>query len=829
MRMTKIAVAAVAALALGVPAVGAPEASAAVVQVTDGVRVDQNDAAGAFNGAKVTPGRTAKLRYSHPFSVPGQFDLSMQTDAWVGSTKIPITESNTEVKAVGENEVESVTRAGELTLKRTFTFSGPTVAVDVELSGLQGRKGTIYLSSYQSDQTKLGYTGTSTQPGAYTLTPVEPGYEFDLTYEEDPYATTVQGTWENLATNTNNGQFGTGEAAVYQRGVWESTDKDVLRARAVISGRTQQSAADSDGDGLPDKWEDEGFTIPRDNGQAPLALDLPRWGARADRKDLFLQLNWMPSEWESNGCANPSRYNPTTGEYQSFEQCASYNKNMYRPSRQTFLDLEKVFRAQGIELHIDAGPLYAPGIAMADRRGGQLDSYEQYAAGSDSATRIAKLQSYNRELLGDRAAVWHVGVIGDKISEGEQSSGIGLKGESFFVAKGAGLDTSEELRGTILHEFGHVLGLDHDGAPSDESAYFANLLKNTEAGERNFIPEYNSAMNYLYQMSEKPFNYSTEKVAKQGPTSGALYQPCKAAGLIGKQCFIGQANIEPDWQNLAFRTSHIGKADGIVGLPDASSELIEEDITAYELAVLAAEENNGRAGLTTDDRVAGGNGVVVGRPTNKVTVNVKNKGLDPHTFKVKALWGDGQSKQETIALKGILDRENSNRNLAIDLGSLPGVKGAKMPVEFVVTNEKNQEVFRETFRFPVLDYTPAEAQKVLEEVKKDPAIKPEEKQRARDRLEPVAESTPTPTPTATKPIPTRTTSTPIERPVEKPVVTSTGEAKPAEPKSGSADGSAEGSSDNGGIIAGVMLTIAGALAALFGWWYNNGGQFPTPF
>lgn len=61
--------------------------------------------------------------------------------------------------------------------------------------------------------------------------------------------------------------------------------------------------------------------------------------------------------------------------------------------------------------------------------------------------------------------------------------------------------------------------------------------------------------------------------------------------------------------------------------------------------------------------------------------------------------------------------------------------------------------------------------------------------------------------------------------MERPIVTATGKAKPAEP---SQSGSAEGSSENGGIIAGVVSVIAGPLAALFGWWYNNGGQFNIP-
>lgn len=846
MNMKKTAVAVMAALALTAPLVPAPQASAAVATLSDALRVDQDDTTGAFNGSTVNAKRTASLQYSHPFSVPGKFNYFLQTDAWFGddlNAQVQVNAENTELRALDANTVEATTRVGDVTLKRTFVFDGPTVTMDVELAGLRGQEALINLTAYQGDRDKLGYTANADGKGGYVLKPVSPGYEFDVVFGQQPTATTAQGAWEALNSNLGRGQFGAGESAIYQRGKWYTSGQDVLRAQVKITGHTQQAAADTDGDGLPDIWEDEGFTIPGANGASDIVLALPRWGARADRKDLFLQLNWLPSEWESNGCADPSRYNPVTKEYQSFEQCARYNKNTYRPSRQALLDLEQVFRAQGIELHIDAGPLYAPGIAPADRRGGQMKKYEEHIAGGDDESRVAKLQQFNRELLGDRSAVWHVGVIGDKISEGEGSSGIGLQGESFFVAKGVGLDTNAELRGTILHEFGHVLGLDHDGAPTEESRKYAAILQNSKAGERNYIPEYKSTMNYLYQFSDTPFNYSTEKVALAGRADGVLYEPCRVAGHIGELCYSGPANIEPDWENLTFRTNHIGRAEGIVGLPPVSSELIEEDITAQELTILAAEENNGRAGLTTDDRVAGGNGLVVGRPTNPITVKVANKGIDPHTFKVKALWGSGQSTTESVDLAGALDEERSVKDLQLDLGALAGTKGAKLPVDFVVTNQKGQEVFRESFQFPVLDYTPEEAAHVLEDVKADPNIADEEKQNAEDRLRPVVEANPAPSPaptsTAASPsptspvLPTRTASTPIERPVDKPVVTSTGEAKPAEPEtkrsSGSSEsGSSSGSSKSDGIIAGVVLALVGLAAAGFGWWYNNGGKLDIP-
>lgn len=49
------------------------------------------------------------------------------------------------------------------------------------------------------------------------------------------------------------------------------------------------------------------------------------------------------------------------------------------------------------------------------------------------------------------------------------------------------------------------------------------------------------------------------------------------------------------------RSKQIGNAEGIVGLSEDDTELVEEDVTAHELAVIAAEENNLTAGLTLVD------------------------------------------------------------------------------------------------------------------------------------------------------------------------------------------------------------------------------------
>lgn len=75
-------------------------------------------------------------------------------------------------------------------------------------------------------------------------------------------------------------------------------------------------------------------------------------------------------------------------------------------------------------------------------------------------------------------------------------------------------------------------------------------------------------------------------------SSKHLYTPCPA-NLSGTNCFVGKSVIPADWDNLTLRSSHIGKASGIIGLPNKTPALVHED----ELAVLAVVEHNHEAGL----------------------------------------------------------------------------------------------------------------------------------------------------------------------------------------------------------------------------------------
>ena len=295
---------------------------------------------------------------------------------------------------------------------------------------------------------------------------------------------------------------------------------------------------DSDGDGLPDIWEEQGVVL-ADGTEIPL----PDWGADPNRPDVFLQLNWMASEYDTLGC-----------DTSAARECANANRTSYAPSTQSLDDLVDLFADHGISLHIDAGEHYTNIPNYSDVHGGETLEYRDFYFDPSKFEAFQLINTINN--LGDRANIFRPGVLGDRMRAGSNATGLSLVGDnSFYVANPGGMANAEQVRNTILHEFGHTLGLRHWGAQE----FVRDIVEGSpmQAG-------YQSVMNYDHQFDY--FNYSEQGYFADTPA--------------------GKVFVPADWDKLQMANTRIGAyAESIGARVDIADKAEVEEIEQPEEVV----------------------------------------------------------------------------------------------------------------------------------------------------------------------------------------------------------------------------------------------------
>ena len=194
---------------------------------------------------------------------------------------------------------------------------------------------------------------------------------------------------------------------------------------------------DSDGDGLPDEWENHGYDA---NG---VHVDLPALGANPYRKDIFVEVDWMSA--------------------------AAPDPNIWG-------DIENAFNAApilnsdgsaGISIHIDHGQAGAGGgggtiITYADAL--RYDSLTPNPMKTYANFRTIKTNNFNASRLN----VYRYCVFGwdNGYSLGSSGQAEDIWCNDFFVSLGSwGVDAARRdfQVGTFMHELGHTLSLRHGG------------------------------------------------------------------------------------------------------------------------------------------------------------------------------------------------------------------------------------------------------------------------------------------------------------------------------------------------------------------------------
>ncbi len=225
---------------------------------------------------------------------------------------------------------------------------------------------------------------------------------------------------------------------------------------------------DTDLDGIPDCAETEGGSY--------AGMPLYDWGARVGTRDIFIEVDYMDSDDEG-----------------------------VIPREEALQKVVDAFAAQGIALHFDVGDLFdgAEGLnpAKMDLGGGEIVPFAPGITIREWGPASANLFDYKEHHFDNsRRQIFNYMLFAytqqDDGSAG--SSGYAeINGNDSVITLGAwDLNSADETNlnllinyqaGTVMHEFGHNLGLYHGG--------FENA---------HFKPNYLSVMNYLYQLEGLP-------------------------------------------------------------------------------------------------------------------------------------------------------------------------------------------------------------------------------------------------------------------------------------------------------------------------------------
>jgi hypothetical protein len=330
---------------------------------------------------------------------------------------------------------------------------------------LRVRSGTVHPSWYGSGFIELlntsGITVDFVRFGASTQTPVTASAWSGasvaaLPYTAADYGKSIVRVHPDIATvDTNTASD------------WTSVDWSTPAGRNDVPAGT----GDTDADGIPDSAEVNGGTF--------AGLDLYAMGARTAQKDLFIHINYM---------------NTTDAGV--------------IPRQESLQKVVDSFAAQSIQVHFDAGTLFAASFDPANFNLGQGSSmvpYEQCVTlnqatcSLNTSTRRSAYDWKNEFMDLRRRSIFHYLLFGNSQSASGASGSSGLaelpgndfivtmggSGWGFTTTPGAPLNALISMQAsTVMHELGHNLNLRHGG----------NV-------DTNYKPNYWSVMNYLYQLN----------------------------------------------------------------------------------------------------------------------------------------------------------------------------------------------------------------------------------------------------------------------------------------------------------------------------------------
>lgn len=424
------------------------------------------------------------------------------------SAPVPVTVTVLSVACTQEDECHNagIEAAGE---------SWPDFYAKIWVNGVE--TDTSRADDDQASVTPLGWTATATVDNV--ATPNVPItiqiWDHDSTSGDDIADASPQGDHNNLDLTLNlaTGTWGgdTTTSCATGDGV-DTNDTEYYPVRVCFAISTLSASGDLDGDGLLDAWESAGYDA---DGDGVVDVNLPAMGANPRRQDLFLELDYEPGR-------------PPTRDGINEMKAAFAAAPVNNPDGST-----------GITLHVDVGNLVDANADEAGRTGTCSNGVDDDGNGlTDGADPVCVYLRTSREAgVADCAdGIDNDGdgqidgadpncLVGDNLGGGQQIGPAGTCGldNAFYNAKAANFAVNRAWifryaiqgaavvppppggcaggqgeiggndfvshnldAGTLMHELGHNLNLQHGGtdAFNCKPNYYSVMNYNMQSGLR---------------------------------------------------------------------------------------------------------------------------------------------------------------------------------------------------------------------------------------------------------------------------------------------------------------------------------------------------------
>jgi hypothetical protein len=241
-------------------------------------------------------------------------------------------------------------------------------------------------------------------------------------------------------------------------------------AGLTVIGSPDFALKDTDGDGIPDEWEEHGL---RDS-EGHMLLDLPTMGADPRHKDIFVQLDAMRHLALS--------HTALATVTKAFKDAPVANPD----------------GTEGIHLHVDEGPSSVMNPVTGETWGSRSLANDDIPLKQTLGSVVNKEYDWSafeqikhESFIAAREAAFHYAISVDRYNGFSSGVSRGIPSSDFIVALGPACNpeascpgTVKQQAGTFMHELGHNLGLEHGGQVDE-----------------NYVPNYISVMNYTFQFS----------------------------------------------------------------------------------------------------------------------------------------------------------------------------------------------------------------------------------------------------------------------------------------------------------------------------------------